>query len=507
MSFTRKLFSRKFFLVNLVLIGIMLGFTGAFLLFAGFGRGLHTSPVEVRAETLPEPSASVNQAISVAESLQLAFNYVANTVRPSVVELKVITESSAPSLNDNQLPWRFFFESPDGENTPTLPNNRQSEGLGSGIIVRKDGRKVYVLTNTHVVQGAKEIKVRLFDEQEFTGTLVGSDERRDLSIVVFETSRPDIRLASLGNSEALKVGDWTIAIGSPFGLFSSVTVGVVSAVGRDGGPDGNISDFIQTDAAINRGNSGGALVNIRGEVVGINTWIASPTGGNIGLGFSIPVNSAKRVIDDIIKYGSVKYGWLGVLLQSVDRETLTSLGVPDTTRGALLGSLFGNGPAAKGGLLPGDLITAIDGRRVDSTEQLVRMVGDLPAGSDALFRILRNGRSLDVKVRIDERQTPSAQDYAALWPGMEVTALTTTIRENRKIDRNIQGVVVQNLIPRTPAATLSLQIGDVITAINDTAIKSVADFFRLLNDTKTSSLQFTVHRNGQTLTTLALVRK
>lgn len=507
MSFTKRLFSRKFFLINLVLIGIMLGFTGAFLVFAGFGNDNRGSSAVVRAETLPEPSASVNQAIAVAESLQLAFNYVANTVRPSVVELKVITESSAPSITDNQLPWRFFFESPEGEGLPNLPNNPQSEGLGSGIIVRRDGRKVYVLTNTHVVQGAKEIKVRLFDEQELTGTLVGSDERRDLAIVSFETTRSDIRIASLGNSEALKVGDWTIAIGSPFGLFSSVTVGVVSAVGRDGGPDGNISDFIQTDAAINRGNSGGALVNIRGEVVGINTWIASPTGGNIGLGFSIPINSAKRVIDDIIRFGSVKYGWLGVLLQTTERETLSSLGVPENTRGALLGSLFGNGPAAKSGLLPGDLVIAVDGRRVDSTEQLVRIVGDLPAGSDAQFRILRDGKTQEVKVRIDERQTPTAQDYAALWPGFEIGALTASIRENRKIDRAVQGVVVQNLIPRTPAVNLSLQLGDVITAINDKPVRSVAEFFRLLNDTRVSSIQFTVHRNGQTLTTLALVRK
>lgn len=504
MSFTKKLFSRKFFLINLVLVGIMLGFTTAFLLSAGLGSGGRRS--EVLAEGLPEPSVSVAQAIAAAESMQLAFNYVANTVRPSVVELQVLSESASPLIPNNQLPWRFFFEGPEGEERE-LPNNRQSEGLGSGVIVRKTGRTVYVLTNTHVVQGATDITVRLFDDEEYKGKLVGTDERRDLAVVSFETNRSDIRIATLGNSDTLKVGDWSIAIGSPFGLFSSVTIGVVSAVGRDGGPDGNISDFIQTDAAINRGNSGGALVNIRGEVIGINTWIASPTGGNIGLGFSIPINSARRVIDDIITHGGVRYGWLGVLLQTTNRDSLASLGVPDGQRGSLIGSLFSGGPGDKSGLRAGDFVTAIDGRRVDSTEQLIRMVGDLPAGSSTTFTIIREGRPQELRVRIEERQTPNAQDYANLWPGMEVAALTPSVRDSRRIDSAVRGVVLNSIIPRTPAVALQLQAGDVITAINEQPVRSLADFYRLLNDPRNSSVQFTVHRAGQTLTTLALVRK
>ncbi|MBU0934648.1 MAG: Do family serine endopeptidase [Spirochaetes bacterium] len=506
MSFTKKLFSRKFFLVNLVLIGIMLGFTAAFLAFAGFGNRNGSSPAEVKAETLPEPGTAVTQAIQTAEALQLAFNYVANTVRPSVVELQVVSESSIGGSNGNELPWRFFFGDPE-EGEGNGPQVQPSEGLGSGIIVRKSGRTVYVLTNTHVVEGATKITIRLFDEEDFEGTLLGTDERRDLAVVSFQTNRTDIRVASLGDSEKLKVGDWAIAIGSPFGLFSSVTTGIVSALGRDGGPDGNISDFIQTDAAINRGNSGGALVNIRGEVVGINTWIASPTGGSIGLGFSIPINNAKRTIDDIISDGSVKYGWLGVLLQTADRNTLGSLGLQEQARGSMIGSIFSSGPAAKSGLQAGDFVTAIDGRTVSSTEQLIRMVGDLPAGTDALFSIMRDGKAREIKVRIEERKTPDAQDYSGLWPGMEVSAITDLVRSQLKLDRSVSGVVVSSIIPRTPVVTLSLRAGDIITAVNEKNVRNLQDFYRLLNDQSMASLQFTILREGQTLTTLALVRK
>jgi S1-C subfamily serine protease len=197
-------------------------------------------------------------------------------------------------------------------------------------------------------------------------------------ILLLSPSKPVTRISvlpPLGNSDALKVGDWAVAIGSPFGLFSSVTTGIISAIGRNGGPDGNISDFIQTDAAINRGNSGGALANIRGEVIGVNTWIASTTGGSVGLGFSIPINNAKKAIEDIISGGSVKYGWLGVLLSSPDKQSLADLGLGER-RGAMIGNVFSDGPAGKYGILPGDFVVAIDGRTVASIDQLVRIVGD-----------------------------------------------------------------------------------------------------------------------------------
>ncbi|OHD19429.1 MAG: hypothetical protein A2087_00700 [Spirochaetes bacterium GWD1_61_31] len=505
MSFTKKLFSRRFFLINLVLIGIMLGFGSAFLVFTSLGNGRSGSRVEVDAETRPEPEASTAQAISTAESLQLAFNYVANTVLPSVVELQVLITSQGASPADQQLPWRFFFGDPgEGGEIPSIPD-QESEGLGSGVIVRKTGRTAYILTNAHVVQSASEILVRLFDEDEYEGKIIGIDERRDLALVSFETNRTDIRVALLGNSDAIKIGDWTVAVGSPFGLFSSVTIGVISAVGRDGGPDGNISDFIQTDAAINRGNSGGALANIKGEIIGINTWIASPSGGSIGLGFSIPINNTKRVIDDLIAHGSVRYGWLGVLLQTLERDSLASLGIPDSARGAMVGSLFSTGPAAKSGMLPGDFVTAIDGRRISSTEQLVRIVGDLPAGTESVFQLIRNGRSLEVRVSIEERL--SNQDYSFLWPGLEVAALSQETRNRLRLDTEISGVVLLSVLPRTPAAVLALQPGDIITAINGVSIRSILDFYVQLNNPRSTEVRFTVYRDGQSVSTLAIVRK
>jgi len=503
MSLTRNLFSRKVFLINLVLVGIMIGFITAFAIFA---KSNNTDSAAIaHADTVATAQAFSSGAVAQAKAIQTAFNQVAESVLPSVVELDVLgTATVSPSV---ESPWRFFFGDPNQEpNEERAPEEYQEEGLGSGIIVRRDGRKIYVLTNNHVVTGAKEITVKLFDEREFKGTVVGTDERRDLAVVSFESDDKSITLARLGNSDATRVGDWAIAIGSPFGLFSSVTAGIVSAIGRDGGPEGNISDFIQTDAAINRGNSGGALANIDGEIIGINTWIASTTGGSIGLGFSIPINNAIRVINDLVSNGSVRYGWLGVLLSDAPRQSLVDLSISDK-KGAFVGHVFTDGPAAKGGLKPGDYVVAIDEKPIASIDQLVRIVGDLTVNSKVVFKIIRNGKTMDMKITIDERKETSAADYSKLWPGVEVINLTDDIIKSEDLPKGIKGVIVTSVIAKSPSATLGLQNGDVITSMNDTAIKDVGDFYEALNDTKVQKIQFSLHRDGQTLTTLALVRK
>jgi len=227
--------------------------------------------------------ASTKADLAQAVSVQNAFRFVAETVQPAIVEINVTITQPVQEDPQDDFPWQFFF----GNTPDQKPKPRQEHGLGSGIIVRRDGDTYYVLTNNHVAGSADKITVRTYDGKQHTGSLVGKDERKDLALVKFSSSH-DIAVATLGDSSALRVGDWAIAIGSPYGLVSSVTAGIVSALGRTGGPDGNISDFIQTDAAINRGNSGGALVNIHGEVVAINTWIASESGGIVGLGFAIP---------------------------------------------------------------------------------------------------------------------------------------------------------------------------------------------------------------------------
>jgi Do/DeqQ family serine protease len=502
MSLTRKLFSRKFFFVNLVLVGIMIGFAAAFVILAKAPAS--DGSAIAHAETAPV-SASAAQSISQAKAIQSAFNHVAQTVLPSVVELDVLgTSTETPS---EQFPWRFFFGDPNqAPDEKSTPKEFEERGLGSGIIVRKSGKKVFVLTNNHVVTGAKEITVKLYDEREYKGEIVGTDARRDLAVVSFESGDTDIKPAVLGDSSAMEVGDWAIAIGSPFGLFSSVTAGIVSAIGRDNGPDGNISDFIQTDAAINRGNSGGALANIDGEVIGINTWIASNTGGSIGLGFSIPINNAIRVIDDLISDGSVRYGWLGVLLSAAPKSTLGELGITDN-RGAFVGHVFNDGPAAKGGIKPGDFVTSIDGKPVASIDQLVRIVGDLPVGSKSEFKVIRSGKPVELKVTIDERKETSAADYSTLWPGLEVTSLDTELIKARKLPSDAKGVFVTSVIAKSPAATLGIKSGDIVEEMNDKPVKDVADFYASLNDPKVKSIRFTIAREGQTLTTLALVRK
>ncbi|MBP7263470.1 MAG: Do family serine endopeptidase [Spirochaetia bacterium] len=500
MSFTKKLFSRKIFLVNLVLVGIMVGFVGALAIMAAGGGG---GQAVVKAESGPVAPAHVTDQ---ALALQSAFNHVADTVLPAVVELHVLGSSAAP--DSGEFPWRFFFGNPEEAPDESDPApGYQEEGLGSGIVVRKSGSTAYVLTNNHVVAGADTITVKLFDEREYAGTLVGFDERKDLAVVSFKLAGgEDVRIATLGNSDNVKVGDWAIAIGSPFGFFSSVTAGIVSAIGRDGGPDGNINDFIQTDAAINRGNSGGALVNIRGEVIGINTWIASTTGSSIGLGFSIPINNATRVIDDLISRGSVRYGWLGVLLTAPGKESLSELDVKDP-KGALIGHVFTDGPASKSGLRPGDFVQAVDGKSVANVEQLVRIVGDLPAGATSMFSVVREGKAIQLKVSIEDRKESNAADYTKLWPGVEVSHLTDEHAKAQGLSGVRSGVMVSSVIARSPSAALGLKIGDVITALNGQKIADVGDFYRLLNDTKAKSVQFTVIRDGAELATLALVRK
>jgi len=508
MSFLKKLYSRNFFVLNLVLVGVIIGFALAFSGMA-FGPG-SKSGVAIRAESpttqaFAEAPADVKAAIAQAEGIQTAFNYVAEAVLPSVVEINVVETKKATDRQGEQSPWPFFFGNPNQEEGPA-PRQFQERGLGSGIIVRRDGKKVYVITNNHVAGEASEINVIHHDGREFKATLVGKDARKDLALVKFETDSPDIVVAKLGDSSALKVGDWAIAIGSPFGLVSSVTAGIVSAIGRTGGPDGNISDFIQTDASINKGNSGGALVNIRGEVVGINTWIASPTGGSIGLGFAVPINNAKKAIGDFIAKGAVEYGWLGVSLREIDKAAAADLGV-DIKKGAFVAHVFDGSPAAKGGFLPGDFVLQADGTDVKGLDQLVRIVGDLPVGKKTRFFVQRDGKRVEVNVTIEARKDSVASNDGNLFPGVDVLSLDSEDLDKEKLPKGAKGVAAINVLPKSPSATIGLKPGDIITEINEKPLASLREFYRLLNDPQTKKIAFTVLRDDQTITTLAYVRK
>jgi S1-C subfamily serine protease len=303
-------------------------------------------------------------------------------------------------------------------------------------------------------------------------------------------------LAVLGDSDEVRVGDWAIAVGNPLGFMSSVTMGIVSAVGRTGGPSNNINDFIQTDTSINQGNSGGALVNIRGEVIGINTWIASnnSSGGSVGLGFAIPVNNAKRVINELVNSGTINYGWLGVSLNDPERDVLQVLGL-EGKRGALVTQLFLGSPADKGGIKPGDFITHVDGREVRGMNHLTMMVGDTKPGDRAVFTVIRGGASMDINVRIEARTEQVAADNKKLWPGAYVLPLTDELKKRLSLDQNVKGTLfVAQVIAGSPADIIGLKDGDRITGVNGETFRDLAGFYRLLREKTDKELWFELIR-------------
>lgn len=501
MNLIKKLESKNFFVFNLVLIGIIFGFSLAFVSFSCSTPGQkNTAQAEEAPVVIPEDS------MAIAEGLQSAFRSVSNKVLPSIVELKVVEVRKQQVPQFNGIPWEFFF-GPQGEQGG---NNQEreyrSQGLGSGVIVRKNSDTYYVLTNHHVVGEATEIYVVTNDGKEYDAKLVGKDQRKDLALVSFKTG-DFYPQAVLGNSDDVQVGDFAIAFGTPLGFMSSVTMGIVSAVGRTGGPAGNINDFIQTDASINQGNSGGALVNIKGEVIGINTWIASNSagGGSVGLGFAIPINNAKRSIDEFISSGQIRYGWLGVSLQDVDRDTAQALGITGK-KGALASQVFIGSPAEKAGIMPGDFITSVNGKEASGSSQLSLMIGDIKVGDTAKLNVIRDKAPMEVSVKIEERKDEVAADNSKLWPGVYAIALSDNVKSSLKLDKSVTGVYVGDVLAKTPAAIVGVQRGDIITGINGTAITDLASFYKVLREKTAKELWFEVKRGDATLETVKFKR-
>ena len=501
MNIMRKLSSKNLLVFNLVLIGAIFGFSLAFLSFSCSTPGSRAKAQESKV-VIPE------DALAVAEAVQTTFNAVAEKVLSSVVELKTVSVRKQ-SPNFNGIPWEFFFGPRDrgGE-----PNDREreyrSQGLGSGIIVRYKDGVYYALTNNHVVDDANEITIATKDGKEYSAQLVGKDERKDLALVSFKTN-DSYPLASLGDSDKVAVGNWAIAIGNPLGeQFSfSVTMGIISAVGRTGGPGGNINDFIQTDAPINQGNSGGPLVNIRGEVIGINTWIASNMsgGGSVGLGFAIPINNVKRSIDEFINTGTTKYGWLGVSLMEATKEMVAALGL-ENKRGALAAQVFLGSPADKGGIKPGDFITHVNGKEAKGIQQLQMIVGDLKPGDNAKFTLIRDKQTKEIQVRIEVRTDQVASDNKKLWPGVTVVPLNDQLRQGMDLDKDAKGLVVVQVVQGSPADVVGIKQGDRITAVNGTAVSDIAAFYKVLRENATAELWFGVLRGDATVESMKFKR-
>ncbi len=448
-----------------------------------------------------DPAGS-NGASLLAADGPGTFRYVAERILPTVVEVNTV-EVIRQQLPRFRSPFDWFF---DPWSRPELEEREfRRPGLGSGVIVRQNGRDAYILTNHHVINGADEIQVRLYDEREFSAEIVGSDARMDLALLRVST-RQNLPIADLGDSSQLHVGDWVLAIGNPYGFESTVTAGIVSALGRRPDPRSPIpdyTDYIQTDAAINPGNSGGALVSSNGQVVGINTWIASAGGGSVGLGFAIPINQAMRAIDNFLEEGEVIYGWLGVSLTDTAGEVgariLEQLGVEES-RGALVLNVYRDSPAARAGMRPGTLITAIDGARVNSASEATRRVGDLAPGSRARFRVIFDGAEREITVDIARREAGDAMPAASdLWPGFLASDIDDDLRERHALAADRTGVVVISVVTGSDADSAGIRAGDVVEAVNGTSVASLAEFYRRVGAAD-SEIVFTIRRGAARIT-------
>ena len=479
---------------------IVLSASVAVLSFVLISFSCAKTPVKGTAGTVYAESDSgeivSKESLKVIEALQNSFRSISNRLLPAVVEVDVIeTKTVTDPFQDFR---HFFFGMPEQEEQGKKRQYEQ-KGLGSGVIVRRTGDTIYVLTNNHVAGGATKITVKLNDSREFEAKLVGADARMDIALLSFTSSDKSIPVAKLGDSDAVQTGDICLAMGAPLGYSQSVTQGIVSAKGRSGNGIGNINDFIQTDAAINQGNSGGPLVNIYGEVIGINTWIASQSGGSQGIGFAIPINNIKNAINSFISKGKIVYGWLGVSLLEANKEYKEALGVEKET-GALATQLFIGSPAQKAGMQPGDFIVSLNGHSVKDVDQLVREVGLLEAGVTANFEIIRNGKKVALPVKIEERSEKVSSDNGKLWPGFIAVPITEKVRKDMELENKVKGVVVSNVMEKSPAAALRLQNGDVITAVNGKAVTDLKSFYSELA-TADKAVNFDIYSNGGTITT------
>jgi len=473
--------------------GVLIGY-GAYMAISLLGSyGL--TPYRVLAEN------SKSSPYISAEIIQEAFRNISAEVSPTIVEVSVQMDDAAEENDDRELPWNDFFQDPSEEGEG--PQFRQSEGLGSGIIIESQGDDYYVITNSHVIGNAEEVFIELIDRSVIAVELVGVDKRKDLALLMFTSSEHKLPVIRIGDSDKVNVGDWVLAFGSPYGYEGSVSSGIVSALGRRNGPRENINDFIQTDASINQGNSGGALVNIRGELIGVNTFITTPNRGSIGLGFAIPVNNVKTMFRQLIDTGEVKYGWLGVSLGGYSKESAKSLGY-EQGNGVLVYQVFDQSPADKAGIKPGDLITALDGIPFSDTPQLTYKIGDKSPGDSTLFAVNRFGEEFNVGVTIAERgEEESVRElHGDVKPGFVPSPLTPEIRQVMELPDDIHGVGVAEVYPRTYAQAIDLRAGDVIIAMNDIAVTSLEELYKAYSGTQ--DYRLSVYRNGEMIELLSL---
>ncbi len=425
----------------------------------------------------------VGLKMASARSAPESFADLAEKSLPAVVNVSTTQMVSPDSqIQDLDDMFREFLDRQNGDK----PKPRKATSLGSGFIIDPTG---YIVTNNHVIDGAEEITVITHDNEELKAKLVGRDEKTDLALLKVETKTP-LPAVKWGDSDTLRIGDWVLAIGNPFGLGGTVTAGIVSARQRDinAGP---YDDFIQTDASINRGNSGGPMFNMDGDVVGINSAIYSPSGGSVGIGFSIPSNLAKGIISQIKEFGHPRRGWLGVRIQTVSSELAEGLRLPQA-KGALVSSVSAGGPADKAGIRQGDVILEFNGREVADMKALPRLVADSQFGRSVPVSIWRKGAKTTVSVELGELDEKAEAALQAAQPeeetpqptavgakieqlGVEVGVINDTTRSKFELSQDAEGVVILSVGENGPAAEKDLRAGDIIAEVDQKAVRSPAD--------------------------------
>lgn len=436
-----------------------------------------------------DSAASIVEAKRDAQSLSRAFEYVASAVTPSLVNIKASTKIKKTNNNIPNLPpnmpdaFREFFER-FGESMPNSPyDNTPRRGMGSGVLIDANG---HILTNNHVIEGADEVVVQLNDGRAVDAKIIGSDPRTDLAVIKIEAD--NIKPAKLGDSDNLKIGEWVVAAGAPFGLDNTITAGIVSAKGRSIMGGSAYEDFIQTDAAINPGNSGGPLANLDGEVIGINTAIFSRTGGYMGIGFAIPINLAKTVMKSLIEEGKVTRGWLGVVIQELTEDLAKTFNYP-STKGALVAEVGEGSPAEKSGIVQGDILVALNGRKINEVNDLRNMVAAEKPGTRVTIEYIRQGRSETTTVKLDElpanldnMQNPltAPEEPTSSILGLRLEKLTPEIK-NQIRARTSNGLLVKTVEPDSPAAKANIQAGDIIHTVGSKKINSISDLEKAID--------------------------
>jgi serine protease Do len=461
-------------------------------------------------EVFGSPSALAKTAEVIApspkllsESHQFSFADLVERVSPAVVSIRVDMQARVQNSAMPQIPapFRDFFrdfgfedqqfrgmpgpQGPQGRRGMPGPQDPgfRGQAAGSGFIIESSG---YIVTNNHVVDDARKITVKLNDGREFEAKLVGSDSDTDIALLKVEAN--DLPTVALGDDQRLRVGDWVVAVGNPFNLGGTVTAGIVSSIGRDIG-NGPYTDYIQIDAPINRGNSGGPTFDISGRVVGMNTAIFSPSGGSVGIGFAVPASTIKAVTDELKTSGSISRGWLGVQIQNFTPELASSMGLEDQ-KGAMVASVVDGSPAARAGFEQGDVVIALNGTEITDSKVLTRQVASIHAGDKATFTVLRNGARHTLTATIEKRdadrlasadQAPAAQQGAL---GLSLSPMNPAVREQYELGNNVNGVVVSGVNPDSEAARKGIAAGDVIKRVGQHDVKMPSDVAQAVDDAR-----------------------